>query len=277
MAKRKRQDEPPHTGLADIGAATPSSAPQKAADPTLASAGPSITPPAPRVLPARLMVAISYKRGGIVEDRAGYEYGDDEWHTLVNELARQCYGLPDEAQRSLFHREPPLRILFVCSRGLFARREEFSRRAGSALHEIATPAAVLPEYWTVDLDRVQIDPVTNRTVTGVKPVTDAQTGIEDLAGEVLPRDTAVQAQRLEQVIKHAQHHPPTDKERFVEQVNRMLDILQHRIELDDGAQGVLVVNPGSTGKGFIQFRLGGKHRGSRGGFEDAELWVRPRT
>lgn len=81
----------------------------------------------------------------------------------------------------------------------------------------------------------------------------------DFADELLPKTPAPKIQRLEQILNDARTNPPRDKQRFVETANRLLDLLQCRVELADGRLATLCVRSHS-----IQFSI--PQQGSFGGF-----------
>jgi len=66
---------------------------------------------------------------------------------------------------------------------------------------------------------------------------------------------------IKHIIRAAQDDPPKDKQAFVDNINRLLELSQYRIQLPDGTLTRLIINPGRDGTGFIQFKGSGGSRG----------------
>lgn len=78
---------------------------------------------------------------------------------------------------------------------------------------------------------------------------------------------------LECYIREAQTNPPPTyegKQKFVDNVNRLLDTYNLRLQLDDGTLARLTLKPGRSGSGYIQFNIPG---GSQGNFDTAKIKI----
>jgi len=92
---------------------------------------------------------------------------------------------------------------------------------------------------------------------------------EALRRKHVPTISEGEKDELLDMLRQAQEQPPEDKQRFVDNVNRILDVHNLRIRLDSGDLVRLTVRPGANKAGYIQFSGGGG--GSRGGFRKASL------
>jgi len=84
------------------------------------------------------------------------------------------------------------------------------------------------------------------------------------ADDLIPTISDDEIRWWEKHINKARDNPPEDKYLFVDSVNRVLDVFRLRLDVGDGLHYRLRVNPGASGRGFIQFS--GPRGASRGGF-----------
>jgi len=95
--------------------------------------------------------------------------------------------------------------------------------------------------------------------------------VSQLTRELIPPISFDQVDKLKTAIELAKRNPGDtleEKQRFVAQVNRLLELHEWRLETPGGLCR-LKVNPGATGAGFIQFAP--SRGGSLGGFKNTEI------
>ena len=91
------------------------------------------------------------------------------------------------------------------------------------------------------------------------PPPDAGDAAARLVDQHIPKVAPIR--EITAAIADAQRQPPADKQQFVDDINRLLEVFQLRIKGDDGAFYRLRVTPGRNETSFIQLATGGRSRG----------------